>query len=54
MKAIRERGTRDLLRLQKNFNVAFRRKRDAGENFVGIYRYLKEAEAELSRRGARW
>ena len=41
--------------MQKNFNATFCRKRDAGQNVLGLYRYLKAVETELSRRKAyRW
>jgi hypothetical protein len=55
IRELMRKSTRDLLRMQKNFNATFKRKRDAGEYVAGLYRYLKAVEAELSRRGAhRW
>lgn len=54
MDALKSYGTRDLLRMQKNFNATFVRKRDAGKNIAGLYRYLRAVEDELSRRQVSW
>lgn len=54
MDALKSYSTRDLLRMQKNFNATFVRKRDAGEDIAGLYRYLRSVENELARRRVSW
>lgn len=54
MYALRSYGTRNLLRMQKNFNATFVRKRDSGQHVACLYRYLRLVELELSRRGCFW
>jgi hypothetical protein len=51
---IKQRGTSELIRLQKNLNASFVKRRDRMQPIGALYKYLRQAEDELSRRGAIW
>lgn len=54
IECIKQRGTSDLIRLQKNLNASFVRRRDRYQPIGTVYKFLTMVEIELSRRGAVW
>lgn len=51
---IKQRGTSDLIRLQKNLNASFVKRRDRKQPVGSLYKYLRKVEIEICRRGAVW
>jgi len=51
---IKQRGTSDLIRLQKKLNASFVKRRDQMHPVGSLYKYLRMIEVEISRRGAVW